>query len=259
MSLQRAACSRQQTQPSRAVAVGLALLLLVTACGGSASETQILVSAASSLTDAFADIEEAYEARNPGVDILLNLAGSSLLREQILGGAPVDVFASANPAVMQMVVDAGVADDPRTFAGNRLQIGVPNDNPAGVVGIEDFADEALLIGLCAAAVPCGALARDLFAAAGIEPAIDTNEPDVRSLLTKLAVGELDAGIVYVTDVIASDEVIGIAIPDVLDPVTDYLITVIADAPNVTGAEDFVAFVLSAEGQQILTAHGFTAP
>lgn len=218
-----------------------------------------MVSAASSLTDVFADIEQAFEAANPGVDILLNLAGSSLLREQILGGAPVDVFASANPTVMQTVIDAGLADGSATFAGNRLQIGVPGGNPANVTGIEDFADETLLIGLCAEVVPCGALARDILLDAGIEPAIDTSEPDVRSLLTKLEAGELDAGIVYVTDVIASEEVIGIEIPDALDPVTEYLIAVVSGAPNPTGAEDFVAFVLSPEGRQILTAHGFTAP
>lgn len=218
-----------------------------------------MVSTASSLTDAFADIEQAFEAANPGVDILLNIAGSSLLREQILGGAPVDVFASANPTVMQTVIDAGLADGSATFAGNRLQIGVPSGNPADVAGIEDFADETLLIGLCAEVVPCGALARDILLDAGIEPAIDTSEPDVRSLLTKLEAGELDAGIVYVTDVIASEEVIGIEIPDALDPVTEYLIAVVADAPNPTGAGDFVAFVLSPEGRQILTAHGFTAP
>lgn len=243
----------------RVSAVGLVSLLFASACGGSTSDSQVLVSAASSLTDAFADLEEEFEATNPGVDILLNLAGSSLLREQVLGGAPVDVFASANPAVMQTVVDAGLADEPMTFAGNRLQIGVPDGNPAGVAGIEDFADETLLIGLCAEAVPCGALARDILSVAGIEPAIDTSEPDVRSLLTKLEVGELDAGIVYVTDVIASSEVIGIEIPDALDPVTYYQIAVVADAPNATGAEDFVAFVLSAGGRQILAAHGFTAP
>lgn len=259
MSLQQAACGRQQAWRRRAVATGLVLLLLASACGGSDSESQVLVSAASSLTDAFGDIEQAFEAENPGVDILLNVAGSSLLREQILGGAPVDVFASASPSVMQTVVDAGLADGPTTFTGNRLQIGVPAGNPAGVVGIEDFADERLLIGLCAQAVPCGSLAREILIDAGIEPAIDTSEPDVRSLLTKLEAEELDAGIVYQTDVLASDEVIGIEISDTLDPVAEYLIAVVADAPNPTGAEDFVAFVLSAEGQQILATHGFTAP
>ena len=126
MSLQQAACSRQQAVSGRAASIVLVLLLLASACGGSASENQVLVSAASSLTNAFADIEQAFEEKHPGIDILLNVAGSSLLREQILGGAPVDVFASANPAVMQMVMDAGLADEPAIFAGNRLQIGVPH-------------------------------------------------------------------------------------------------------------------------------------
>lgn len=233
---------------------------LIAACGGQAHErSHVLVSAASSLTDAFADIEEQFEATHPGADVLLNFGGSSLLREQILGGAPVDVFASANPAVMQTVADAGFVIDSTIFANNRLQIGVPNDNPAGVVGIKDFADHTLLIGLCAETVPCGSLARDVLAASGVDPSIDTNEPDVRSLLTKLEVGELDAGIVYTTDIIATREVTGIEIPDAVNPIAQYPIATLADAPNSAGAEEFVAFVLSAEGQRILATHGFLNP
>ena len=217
------------------------------------------MSAASSLTDALADIEEQFEAVNPEVDVLLNIGGSSLLREQILEGAPIDVFASANPVVMQTILDAELTDEATTFAGNRATIGVPNGNPARVVGIEDFANEALLIGLCAETVPCGSLAREILAAAGVDAAIDTSEPGVRSLLTKLGAGELDAGIVYVTDIIASRDVIRIEITDTLGPVTDYQIAVLADAPNPAPATDFVTFVLSTEGRSILTAHGFTAP
>ena len=234
--------------------------ILIVACGGrEAEQRHVLVSAASSLTDVFADIEAEFEAKNPTVDVLVNVAGSSLLREQILGGAPIDVFASANPSIMQTVVEAGLASGPAIFAGNRLLIGVPTDNPAGVVGLEDFTDSGLFIGLCAEAVPCGSLARDVLAAAGVEASIDTSEPDVRSLLTKLEAGELDAGIVYATDVIASREVTGIEIAATFAPVTDYPIAVITAAPNPASARDFVTFVLSTEGQDILTRHGFTAP
>ncbi len=233
---------------------------MIAACGGSEGEqSQVLVSAASSLANAFAAIEEDFEAENPGIDIRLNLGGSALLREQILGGAPIDVFASANPMVMQAVVEAGFAFEPTTFARNQLAIGVPSNNPAGVAGIEDFADESLLIGLCAEAVPCGFLARNVLATAGVDAAIDTSEPDVRSLLTKLEVGELDAGIVYSTDIFANRDVIGIDIPDGLNSVTDYPIAVVVDAPGSAGADKFVAFVLSAKGQQILATHGFAAP
>jgi len=233
---------------------------LISACSGQANErSHVLVSAASSLTDAFADIEELFEATHPSTDVLLNFAGSSLLREQILGGAPIDVFASANPTVMQAIVDARLAIEPTTFAGNRLQIGVPVGNPAGVVGIEDFSNQALFIGLCTEAVPCGSLAREVLAAAGVDASIDTSEPDVRSLLTKLEVGELDAGIVYTTDIITTSDVAGIEIPNAVNPIARYPIAVLTDAPHSAGAEEFVAFVLSVEGQRILATHGFLSP
>ncbi len=235
-------------------------VVVIAACGGrQADRSLILVSAAASLTDAFAEIEEEFEAANPGVDVQLNIGGSSQLQHQILEGAPVDVFASANPTVMQTVVDVGLALDPILFAGSRLQIGVPNGNPARIGGIGDFANGDLLLGLCAETVPCGSLAREILAAVGVEAAIDTSEPDVRSLLTKLEEGELDAGIVYSTDIIASRDVTGIAIPEAIDLIAEYPIAAISDAPNPTGARDFVAFVLSEKGQQIITAHGFTAP
>ena len=117
----------------------------------------------------------------------------------------------------------------------------------------------MLIGLCTEAVPCGSLAREVLAAAGIDASIDTSEPDVRSLLTKLEVGELDAGIVYITDIIATSEVAGIEIPDAVNPIARYPIAALADSPNSAGAEEFVAFVLSAEGQRILATHGFLSP
>jgi molybdate transport system substrate-binding protein len=247
------------------------VLVLVAACGaggggrsepaGAGPSGSVLVFAAASLTDAFADIEAAFEAAEPGVDVVVNLAGSSSLREQILEGAPADVFASANQANMDAVVDAGMASgEPRVFAVNSLQIAVPAGNPAGVTGLADLARPDLLVGLCAEGVPCGDFGRRALAAAGVTPAPDTEEPDVRALLTKIEAGELDAGIVYVTDVrSASGGVEGIDIPDDVNVAADYPIVALAEAPNPEGAEAFVHFVLSGAGRSLLDQRGFSSP
>ena len=259
--------------------VGLvALLLVVSSCAGSADETitaatatttaasalegELLVSAAASLTDAFAEVEAAFEAANPDVDVLLNLGPSSGLREAILEGAPADVFASANTSNMDQVVEVVEASgEPEIFVTNVLQIAVPAGNPGEVAGLEDFASEELLIGLCAEDVPCGDFGRQALENAGVTPAIDTNEPDVRALLTKIENDELDAGIVYVTDVLSSPpgEVEGIDIPAEVNVVAEYPIASLANAPNPEAAAAWIEFVLSEEGQAILTSYGFTSP
>jgi len=221
----------------------------------------ILVSAAASLTDAFDDLATAFEASHRGVDVVLNLAGSSALREQILDGAPVDVFASADHANMDRVVESGaVSGGPWIFARNRLQIAVPRGNPSGVTGLSDLADSGRLIGLCAAAVPCGDFARRSLAKAGVTAALDTDEPDVRALLTKIELGELDAGITYVTDVLSAEgRVAGIEIPESENVVIDYPIARLAAAPNAEAASAFISFVRSEEGRVILERLGFVAP
>jgi len=236
------------------------LLLSITACNGRSNE-EVLVSAAASLTDAFSEIEAVYEETHADVDVVLNFAGSSTLREQILEGAPVDVFAPANQATMDEIVQTDMhLGDPVVFATNLLQIAVAAGNPAGVTGLGDFADQGLLIGLCAPDVPCGDFARQILANAGIVAAIDTNEPDVRALLTKIEVGELDAGIVYATDILAVEgSVEGIDIPEALSVVAEYPIAVMADAPNPDGAAAFVDFVLSDEGHAVLDDYGFVSP
>jgi molybdate transport system substrate-binding protein len=238
-----------------------ALSLTITGCGDDRSQEQVTVSAAASLTDAFESVAAAFEEDNPGVDVVLNLAGSASLREQILGGAPVDVFASADMANMAQLVAAGAtAGEPLVFARNQLQIAVPAGNPGRVTGIEDFADDALFLGLCAVGVPCGDFARQALAEAGVDPAIDTQEPDVRSLLTKIVEGELDAGIVYATDVMAAGSAVeGIDLPDEVNIAVDYPIAVLAGAPNPVLAQEFVEFVRSPHGQALLTEYGFALP
>ncbi|MDF2730040.1 MAG: molybdenum transporter, periplasmic molybdate-binding protein [Acidimicrobiia bacterium] len=233
----------------------------VTACSGSSVEGELLVSAAASLTDAFAGMESAFEDANPDFDVVLNLGSSSALREQILEGAPADVFASANSSNMDQVAEAGeISGEAKIFATNSLQIAVPTGNPAEVTSLEDFAREELLIGLCAEDVPCGDLGRQALAKAGVIPSIDTNEPDVRALLTKIEAGELDAGITYVTDVLsASGSVEGLEIPVEMNIVAEYPIATLAGAPNPDAAVVWVEFVLSEKGQAILTSYGFRSP
>lgn len=245
----------------RVLTVVLVGALAVGACGGEGDRNEVLVSAAASLGDAFAEIAEAFEAANPGVHVSLNVAGSIILRDQILEGAPVDVFAPADLATMDVLhTAAAIAGEPSVFAQNRLQIAVPAGNPAGITGLGDFADEALLIGLCADGVPCGVFARQALSAAGVDASIDTNEASVRALLLKIEAGELDAGITYVTDVLAGGEAVdGVEIPPDVNVVADYPIAVLADAPHPEAAAAFVAFVRSDTGRAILAEHGFETP
>ncbi len=238
------------------------LATMVLACGTptSANKEPVLVFAAASLTDAFGEIATMFRAANPEFDVQLNLAGSSSLREQILEGAPADVFASANTSNMDQVIEAGGASASATLATNILQIAVPPGNPAGVTEFADFAREGLLIGLCAEGVPCGDFGRQALASAGVVPAVDTNEPDVRALMVKIEAGELDAGIVYVTDVLAAgDSVEGVDIPADSNVVATYPIAALINAPNPEGANAFVTFTLSNEGRAILARYGFSLP
>lgn len=234
-----------------------------TGASGQASDLEgsITVFAAASLTDAFDEVGAAFEEANPGVSVDFGYDGSSSLRDQILAGAPVDVFASANTSTMDAVAEGGaLGGEPRTFVTNALEIAVPAGNPGGIEGLDDFGDDAKLIGLCAEEVPCGAFGREALAGAGITPAPDTDEPDVRSLLDKVASGDLDAGLVYVTDVeAAGDTVEGIEIPEDQNVVAEYPIATLAGSGVPEAADAFVDFVLSAEGQDILGSHGFGPP
>lgn len=244
---------------------GVTATLALAACGDDttsdpASAGSITVFAAASLSDAFTEVADRFEAADGDVSVELSFAGSSSLREQILGGAPADVFASADQADMDRLVEAGEVESPDAFAENRLQIVVPAGNPAGVDGVDDLADPDLLIGLCAEEVPCGYLGRKALADAGVTPSPDTDEPDVRALLTKVEAGELDAGLVYVTDVVAArDAVEGIDLPAEVDVVATYPIAATTRSAHPDAARAFIEFVLGAEGQAILERSGFERP
>jgi molybdate transport system substrate-binding protein len=250
------------TKARRMLAIPIPLLALISlSCVTSTSDREpLLVFAAASLTNAFVEIAATFEAGRPEFDVELNLAGSSSLREQILEGAPADVFVSANTANMDHVIETGEAAMSAVLATNSLQIAVPAGNPAGVTGLSDLARDELLIGLCAEGVPCGDFGRQALANANVAAAVDTNEADVRALLVKIEAGELDAGIVYVTDVLAAaDRVEGVDIPADVNVVATYPIAVLANAPNPDGADAFVTLALSDEARAILTRYGFKVP
>jgi molybdate transport system substrate-binding protein len=251
----------------RLLAVLLAALLAPAACSSGDSTTPaaptrtVTVLAAASLTEPFTTIGTAFEKAHPGTKVEFSFGASSTLARQISDGAPADVFAAANPATMKTVTDAGkAAGTPVVFARNRLEIAVPAGNPGKVHGLADFAEPGLRIAICAPQVPCGSAAAKVFAAAGITPRPDTLEQDVKATLAKVVSGEVDAALVYRSDVAqAGDQVEGIDLPAAASAVNDYPIVVLRDAPDPTDAKAFLDYVLSPAGRATLTAAKFDAP
>ena len=245
-------------------ALALLLLLVVTACADGSGETTITIFAASSLTGPFTQIGEDYEAEHPGVEVEFNFGSSSDLADSIVSGdalGTADVFASADEAnVQKLVRDAAAAAEPVPFAQNQAQLAVPSGNPGDVEGLDDLADDDLLVGLCAEDVPCGAYAREVLANAGVEASVDTNEAKVTDVVDKLISGDLDVGIVYVSDVVANEgELQGIEIPDDVNVLADYPIVPVADSEHPDEAEAFVAYVQTPEARQVLEDAGFLIP
>lgn len=247
------------------LAVGVALA----GCGGSNGSSEeatagsgdlsgeVVVLAAASLTDTFTALADDFERQHPGVTVTFSFGASSALVQQVQAGAPADLLATANTSTMDQVAD--LTEGTRVFARNSLQIAVPTGNPGGVQGIDDFADPELRLALCAVEVPCGAAAAQMFDAAGIVPRPDTYEKDVSATLTKVAWGEVDAAVVYRTDVIsAGDRVQGIDVPADVDVINDYPIAVLTEARNPAAATAFTDYVLSDAGQDALAAAGFVA-
>lgn len=238
----------------------LAAVGLLAGCGGG-QERVLTVTAAASLTEAFTVLGEQFEAQHPGTDVRFNFAGSSALAQQIIAGAPADVFASADRRQLQRVVDEGLtAGDPQAFATNSLTIAVPRGNPGGVASLGDLADPGLRLVVCAPQVPCGTAARELEQVAGVRLRPDSEESDVKAVLAKVQVGEADAGLVYVTDVrTAGGGVEAIAIPQADAARNEYAIAVLADAPHPEPAREFVDLVTSERGRQVLRDAGFGTP
>lgn len=221
----------------------------------------ITVSAAASLTDVFPVIAKAFQKRYPGTTVKFNFGGSSTLVNQIKGGAPVDVLATASEPTMWSAVKDGLVGKPLLFAKNTMAIAMPSDNPARIKSIADLARPGTLVGVCAVTVPCGAAARDLFALNKVNVRPVTQELDVRSLLGKVLSGDLDAAIVYVTDVKAvGNKVSSVQIPASRNVTTTYPVATVGKASNPAVAQRFVDYLrysLSAQG--ILRAYGFAKP
>ena len=226
---------------------------------GSVSGT-VTVFAAASLTEAFTSIGRQFEAAHPGATVRFNFGASSSLAQQIVQGAPADVFASASPKNMTQVAAAGAADAPKNFARNVMEIAVPPGNPAHITGVADLARSGVKVALCQPQVPCGSVAAKVFANAGVTVKPVTLEQDVKSTLTKVELKEVDAGVVYVTDVkSAGAKVTGVVIPADINASTQYPIAALTKAPNSAAARAFVDYVLGPTGQSVLTAAGFEAP
>lgn len=222
---------------------------------------QITVSAAASLTETFTALGKEFEAAYPGTKVIFNFGASSALAQQIVAGAPADVFAAASPATMRQVTDASAASDmPRVFVRNRLVIAVPRDNPAKVATLADLARPGVKVALCAPQVPCGAAAKTALDAAGVTVTPVTLEQDVKATLTKVRLGEVDAALVYRTDAkAAAADVNGIDFAEAEKAINDYPIVALKAAPNPTGAAAFVGFITSARARVVFTEAGFQAP
>jgi molybdate transport system substrate-binding protein len=239
-------------------AVGAAVVLL-TGCAGPETTT-VTVLAAASLTDALDEAAADFETAHPDIEVSISYGGSSALAEQIVSGAPADVFFSADERTMQTVVDAGLAVEPAVLLGNTLQLVVPAGNPGNVTGLADLADPSLVVALCDPSVPCGSAAASVLKHAGVTASIDTFEDDVRAVLTRVALGEVDAALVYRTDVLAAGDAIeGIDVPFAEQVVNRYPIARLVDAPNPDAAGQLIAYLTSDEGREVFLRAGFVTP
>jgi molybdate transport system substrate-binding protein len=221
----------------------------------------IIVLAAASLTETFTAIGRNFETLHPGTKVTFSFAGSSQLAQQITAGAPADVFASAGPATMTTVTDPGDAvGTPVTFVKNQLVIAVRNGNPKGLTSLAAIAEPGVKVALCAGQVPCGAAARTALSKANVELTPVTLEQDVRSALSKVKLGEVDAALVYRTDAeAAAKDVDGVEFPESAEAINQYPIAALKGAPNPAGAAAFVAYVQTDPAQRVLAAAGFQKP
>lgn len=221
---------------------------------------EVVVFAASSLTESFTEIGAAFEAAHPGSSVTFNFAGSGDLVTQIGQGAPADVFASADESNMAKLTEAGDnGGDPVIVARNTFEIIVEPGNPKGITGVADLARPDLAVVLCADTVPCGKGAATILDKAGVSVTPKSYEEKVKGVVTKVTTGEADAGIVFATDVrAAGDEATGVEIPADVNVISKYPVVVTKDAPNAAAAQAFVDFVAGPQGQAVLASFGFLA-
>ena len=248
------------------------VLLAAAACGGDPPRTQaaqtstgpeealsgrVTVLAAASLTEAFTELGRAFETAHPGVKVTFSFGASSALAQQALGGAPADLLATADEASLARVMDAGVASDPRVLARNRLTILVEKGNPKGIAALADLADPALVVVLCAPEVPCGRFGAQVLDKAGVAVTPRSLEENVKGVVSKVTLGEADAGLVYVTDARAAGaRAQAVPIPDEENVIAVHPVGLLRQAGNPEAARAFRNFLLSPAGQATLARFGF---
>ncbi|WP_267245702.1 molybdate ABC transporter substrate-binding protein [Streptomyces sp. PR69] len=249
-----------------AALAAVALLAPLAACGGdgdggdeaSGKETRLTVLAASSLTDVFKAAGAAYEASHKGVAVTFSFAGSQELAAQVRQGAPADVLVTADAKTMDDV--RGETGDPVVIAGNRLVIAVGEGNPHKVGGLADLADPKLKVVLAAPQAPVGKYSRQVLDAQRVTVRSVSQEPNVRAVLSKVELGEADAGIVYRTDAaVAQDKVDAVEIPDGQNAVAEYPAATLKASENAAAAAEFVAWLRTPEALKILQDAGFQKP
>lgn len=253
----------------RAMATVALLAVAATGCsssGGDSNKTSgglsggITVFAASSLTEAFTTLGKQFEAAHSGTKITFKFDASSALATGITEGNKADVFASASSKNMDAVSSAGDAVKPTDFVSNTMEIATPPGNAAKIASVADLAKSGVKVALCDPAVPCGATAQKVFDNAKVKVNAVSREPDVKSTLAKVEIKEVDAGVVYVTDVkAAGDKVTGVTIPAGVNASTTYPISVLKHSSNKDLAQAWVSYVLSSDGQKALQAAGFSSP
>lgn len=255
----------------RLTTLTISILLFLAACSSTAGDSTrpLTIYAAASLSDAFNEIGEAFEVSHPGVRLAFNFGGSQNLRTQIEQGAPADVFASANTSEMatleaQELISPGTA---QIFLTNQLIVILPENNPADLVSLEGLSKPGVKLVLAAEEVPAGRYARQalenlntMFGAAykdNVLVNVVSNEDNIRQALTKVQLGEADASIVYLSDAVAVPSLQRIEIPAEFNVLAEYPIAPLAESANMELANEFIAYVLSSDGQAILKKWGFT--
>ena len=250
---------------SNRISALISVAVLVCACGGNGGPPgtaglngSISVFAAASLTESAKALGKSFEAAHPGVTVKLNFAGSPTLVTQIEQGASADLFASADTANMnKLQADGFTVDTPRVFAHNKLEIVVAAGNPKGIAGLADLAKPGVIYITAAATVPAGKYALQILASAGVKATPRSLETDVKSVVSKIELGEADAGIVYVTDVkAAGSKVTGVPIPDSVNVIATYPMVAVKGTKNSSLGNAFISYVLSPDGQAILQSFGF---
>lgn len=249
------------TVAAASVAVALTVPAQATAPGRNVPTGTITVSAAASLTDVLPVIARAFEKRFPGTTVRFNFAGSSALVEQVIAGAPVDVLITASEPTMARAVSADMVARPLLIARNTMAIAMPPDNPARITSLQDLQRPGVITAVCAAQVPCGAATQELLRINGVSMTPATLELDVRAVLGKVMSGEVDAGIVYATDVrAAGTKVASVSIPSARNVTTTYPMARVVTGPNTIGGNAFVSYVrYTPSAQGILRAYGFARP